>query len=506
MLTWLFVFSVLLELGLHLIPLFWRYRRLISVFLIIIVSFTNGIIITRNFNLVGGLCLIIGAFRVINLLRIIEGRTHIAYLSRATRRSSIIFIILQTGCLAIVYLLITSPQNIEHELFIAGIIQLLTAASIFSFTSYNIYKTKHKPVLKRYADNDLPTVSIAIPARNETEDLEECLKTIIANDYPKLEILVLDDCSQDKTPEIIRSFAQDGVRFFPGSEPGKRWLAKNQAYEKLAQEANGEYIIFCGVDVRFGPSAIRALVTTAMVNKKQMVSVLPLRKTGSIINAFIQPPRYWWELALPRYLVDRPPVLSTCWLVSRQQLLQMGSFGSVCHAIIPEAVFARKLIKTKQYSFIRADDELDIQTRKKPVDQRDTVLRTLYPQIRRRPEMALMLTVIDLALLLAPFFLTVLGFYIPLGMAWWLAGAAALLLTMTHVLIVKISDPINTIVALFNLPLALLIELWYGLSSMWNYEFSIVEWKGRNICIPVMHINARPSLKDQHKPKAKLPT
>jgi len=73
-----------------------------------------------------------------------------------------------------------------------------------------------------------------------------------SHDYPKLEIIVLDDCSQNKhTPEIIRSFAHDGVRFIQGEHPKPTWLAKNQAYDRLAQESSGEFILFCGVDVRF---------------------------------------------------------------------------------------------------------------------------------------------------------------------------------------------------------------------------------------------------------------
>ncbi len=487
----LVVLSVLLEIGLYWLGGLWARRRVVAGIIIVLSGFTTGMILATNFSLVGGLCFVIGVFRIINLMRAVENRMHPMYLLRAVRRSGLLFIMLQVASLGLAALLTRVDWAPGRWWLLAGSLQLLTALVVLFVTAYNIYKTRHLPLIEHYSDKELPTITIAIPARNETDDLQECLRTILSNDYPKLEIVVLDDCSQDKTSEIIRSFAQNGVRFVLGAEPAERWLAKNQAYDKLMREASGEYIIFCGVDVRFGPDALRALATTALNRKKQMVSVLPLRTTGSLLNAFVAPTRYWWELALPRILVNRPPVLSTCWLVNRKTLKKLGGFGAVSHAIIPEAYFARELIKTNEYSFIRADEVLDIQTRKQPVEQRDTALRTLYPQIRRKPEMALLLTLLDLGLLFAPFALFIAGFWVELGTAQWLAGAAALALTLTHIVIVRVSDPANTIIALVNLPIAVLVELWLGLSSMWKYEFSVVDWKGRNICIPVMHVIPR---------------
>jgi hypothetical protein len=59
---------------------------------------------------------------------------------------------------------------------------------------------------------------------------------------------------------------------------------------------------------------------------------------------------------------------------------------------------------------------------------------------------------------------------------------------VTHVIIIQASNPSNTLVALINLPLAAISELALTLASMYQYEFSVVEWKGRNITPPVMHV------------------
>jgi len=82
------------------------------------------------------------------------------------------------------------------------------------------YRHYRVPVLVPHiALKDLPTVSVCIPARNENAALADYITAALASDYPKLEVLVLDDCSQDDTSEVIRSFAHQGVRFVQGSAP-----------------------------------------------------------------------------------------------------------------------------------------------------------------------------------------------------------------------------------------------------------------------------------------------
>ena len=49
----------------------------------------------------------------------------------------------------------------------------------------------------------LPLLSVCIPARNEEENIERCIESLMFQDYPNYEILVLDDRSTDHTPQIL---------------------------------------------------------------------------------------------------------------------------------------------------------------------------------------------------------------------------------------------------------------------------------------------------------------
>jgi hypothetical protein len=477
--------SVGVEWLLYSVPGLWRARRVLVGVALVLAAFGASGVLWGQHDVWAMLTMVVGLFRLFNHLRIAEGRMNAQYLLRVTRRTGLLLGALQIALLALVYWSVGQGGPLLLPLSTG---QAALAVMILTITLRNIIKSRAWPLDKHYADSELPTVTVAIPARNETTDLEECLRSVLANTYPKLEVLVLDDCSQDKTAEIIRSFAHDGVRFIKGVEPQEDWLAKNQAYDRLADEATGELILFCGVDVRFGAEAIRAMVATLQARNKDMISLLPRRLSNDASAAIIQPMRYWWELALPRRWFNRPPVLSTCWMIRRKKLKALGGFQAVRHAIIPEGYFARELVKTDGYSFLRSDEFLDVCTLKSRADQRETTIRMRYPQLRRRPEWIMVFLIVHTLFLLGPFAVLASGFWLGFGMAQLLAAGACALLIATHVAVMQVTNPTNVLVAVFNFPVAIVVDLALNLASMYLYEFSQVDWKGRNICIPVMHV------------------
>ncbi len=484
----LLLISIVLEWMVYFFPVAWRARRYLVGLPLALCGFaTVGLVIERNGPLVF-LAAIISVFRIFNHLRIAEGRMHQEYLLRVTRQTGIGLGIVQGILLGLIFAADFLWAEIMYPLIV---VQLVCALLVLLVTARNLIKTKYRPEQQHYSDKELPTVTVAIPARNETADMEACLQSVLASDYPKLEVIVLDDCSQDKTADIIKSFAHDGVRFVRGYEPDKYWLPKNQAYDKLADEANGQMILFCGVDVRFGVSAIRSLVTTSLSRNKDMISVMPYRPSGRLSEAFIQPMRYWWELALPRRQFNRPPVLSTCWLIRRKTLQKLGGLEAVRRSIIPEGYFAREIIKTDGYSFVRSGRGLDIRTQKSPPEQLQTAIRMRYPQVHRRPELVLLVSLAEILLLLAPFGILASAVWTGFDAVRLVAAMTCLCLVAVHVMIMQASSPASTWLALVNLPVAVMVELILGYTSMIKYEFSTVTWKDRNICIPVMHVYPR---------------
>ena len=488
----LFGLGLLLELGLHIPGFLWKSRKVLAASALLVTAFASGALVVWQFNLWSVLVLLASLYRIFNCLRIVEGRMHERYLQRATLRTT-----LALASLQVLAVLLWAAWEQWHQTghMVWGVIasgQLLVAVVLFASTFRRLKRTNWPAKSPHISDNDLPSLTVAIPARNETEDLKDCLQSLVTNNYPKLEILVLDDCSQTRrTPEIIRSFAHDGVRFLEGQDTKPAWLPKNQAYDHLLREASGEYVLFCGVDARFGPDSLRQLISLMLHKKKLMMSLLPWRAAGAERRfAVVQAMRYLWELTPPRRLFGRPPVLSTCWIAKKDQLARAGGFVAVARAIVPEAHFAKVLTKNNDaYSFMRASRALGIESTKPAKEQHDTAIRMRYPQLHRRPENVFLLGQAYGFFMLLPFALAVASFWISIGVvAQTMAIATVILNTITYLLVAVATRTGNHWVALVALPVGLLYDLTLLHISMWKYEFSVVDWKGRNVCIPAMHV------------------
>ncbi|HSX32029.1 MAG TPA: glycosyltransferase, partial [Candidatus Saccharimonadales bacterium] len=270
--------GLLLELGMQGVVQLWPVRKLLAGACVVLTAFASGALVILKPNVFSVVIAIISLYRVFNYIRIAQGRMHERYLHHATRRTGMVLVVTQI-IVALYWLAWHAYEPITSIvwMFVAGG-QLTVAIVLLASTVRRLERTRWPLKTAHLSNDDLPTITVAIPARNETEDLQACLDSLVACDYPKLEILVLDDCSQTKrTPEIIRGYAHDGVRFIKGSEPSETWLPKNQAYDRLASEASGSYIVFCGVDIRFGQTSLRQLVELLTSKNKQMMSILPYR-------------------------------------------------------------------------------------------------------------------------------------------------------------------------------------------------------------------------------------
>lgn len=483
------VFTVI-ELAIWVKPL-WSYRRFTASTALLGLSVSIGFIFGLKPGLWTLIFLVFGIYRMINLLRIVEGRTNSDHLYKVARRSSIWLILLQIFALLIGYLFSKVSIDANSAWYAIALLELFASIFVFMVTKHNLKRSTAPSITKHLSDSELPTVTIGIPARNETEDLKACLQTLVSSDYPKLEILVLDDCSQNRNiPEIIKDFAHDGIRFLQGAAPSENWVAKNYAYQQLYEAASGDIMIFCGVDTRFEVGSIRRMVELAAQKRKNMISFVPVNRTPSINkieNLLVQPGRYSWELALPRRFLNRPPVLSTCWIVSKETLRAAGTFKAIAHSNSPESYFAGYSSKhDDSYSFLISDKAIGLRSEKSFSEQRATAIRTRYPQVHRRPEIVAALSIAELTILVTPFLGIWLAIYISLWPLFAMFLLTSALLIIFYSTIVKLTYRRWLWRSLLILPIAAIYDICLLNYSMWQYEFREVIWKDRNVCVPIM--------------------
>lgn len=486
------------ELSIYISTYGWQHKRYFASLSIFVSAAGIGLILGSAFTLPIVLLAFFYIYRTVNTLRLVENRMHNDYLRNTTKNSYTWIVLLQLVSI-IAWIISINSSAISIPIFtITCALLAFAGLAILVITIINIYRTKP---LGQITSKDLqvPTLTVAIAARNENHNLKECLEAVLASNYPKLEIIVLDDCSQDHTAQVIKAFAHDGVRFVQGDPPQDSWLAKNNAYQTLLNQATGELILFIGVDVRLHPSSLRQLVDTFIARKVSMMSILPKRTHGGAVAALIQPMRYWWELALPRLLLKHPPVLSTSWLVKRSAINKLGGFKSVTHAIVPEEHLAKEFAKTGAYAFVRSNKYIDLTTHKDFRSQWLTAVRTRYPQVHRRPEIVAVRTLVMAVVLLAPFVLLPFIFFSATGLTAqvFLLLTSVICLALSHIIISVVTNPVAAYAALINFPLIVLADIIALHISMYRYEFSEVVWKGRDVSGPIMHVIPRlPDLKD----------
>ena len=118
-----------------------------------------------------------------------------------------------------------------------------------------IFKRKKKPVAGTV---ELPTVSILISAYNEEAVIERKIQNILEIDYPKekLEVLIGDDGSADKTAEIIARYADQGITLVKAPKNAGKAAMLN----RLQKIAKNDILLFCDANTMFFPNVVRKVV------------------------------------------------------------------------------------------------------------------------------------------------------------------------------------------------------------------------------------------------------
>lgn len=416
--------------------------------------------------------------------RLAFGRLEVPFLMHSTAWNAMVGALL-LACLAM--LEVWMPTFLGS----AALVGLLVAGLGVSFflLSQLRWNTRHYriPSTERGLPlGQLPTVSVCIPARNEDHALAECLAAVLASDYPKLEVLVLDDCSQDATSSIIKSFAHDGVRFIQGEVPAVGWLGKNQARQTLAEQASGDYVLFLDVDTHLAPHTIKDMVHYMLEEKQQMVAVLPQNRLGISTATLFGTLDYFWRMSSP-ITAHHLPASGNCWLITAAALQRLGGFRSVSRKIHAEESFALRLSAVSAYRFIVSDAALGVTTAKRWTSQLETTIRVRYPSLDRQPLFALGVCLGLLAWGTLPFVvLGVLLFTATFGFFWWLSLAAVAGLFVNAAVVMRRLLPRTWPLSVLCLPFIVLQETALVLVSMLQYEFGEVNWKGRNVCYPVL--------------------
>lgn len=134
------------------------------------------------------------------------------------------------------------------------------ACAAMTFIGYTLSLRLLANVIVRHCPlGDLvPPISLIISAYNERNVIARKLDNALSLDYPKrlLEILVISDCSDDGTDEVVEGYADRGIKLF--RVPSRQ--GKSHGLTRFFPQASGEIIVFTDANAIYEPTALRLLV------------------------------------------------------------------------------------------------------------------------------------------------------------------------------------------------------------------------------------------------------
>lgn len=195
-------------------------------------------------------------------------------------------------------------------------------------------------------------LSVLVPARNEVENIEACVRAVAASGADVHEVLVYDDASTDGTSDVLARLSSElpVLRVLKGQGLPPGWVGKPHACHRLAEAATGDILMFVDADVRIERDGIARALELLERLDAGVVTAVPRQRVGSFFERLVLPLLHltyvaWFPLVLtylsrdPRFLAANGQLL----LVRRKTYDAVGGFEAVRSEVVDDMAFCRRV-------------------------------------------------------------------------------------------------------------------------------------------------------------------
>lgn len=373
------------------------------------------------------------------------------------------------------------------QLLLAVLAIMTIIAAVNVFTIPRIRRT--------WKPQALPFVSVLIPARNEADTIGTCLSSLVAQDYPHYEIIVLDDRSEDKTWEVLRAWEARAphVRILRGKPLPPGWVGKCYACHQLAGSARGDLLLFTDADTQHSATSIVNAVAALERSNADLLSLLPSLELRSLWEKVVMPMLHFVTFTtLPFPLVHhtRKPQLAMAngqfMLFRRSAYEAVGGHEAVKDALV-EDVWLARLVK-KHGLRLRVMDGKELVATRMYRSLREIwngFSKNLFPGFRYSLAAIMFVMVFNVATSVVPFVVAVAGLFGPSALGLSLSDSWVQLTLAQAALLVAIRVMLSLRFSLAFLPIvlhpvAMAIVVGIAANSVrWALFAGGLRWKGR---------------------------
>ncbi len=340
---------------------------------------------------------------------------------------------------------------------------------------------------------EAPFVSVLVPARNEERGIEACLTSLLKQDYPNYEVVVVDDSSTDGTWSIIQKLAEQYPHLVPLQAPplADGWYGKPHALHHAKQHACGGILIFTDADPVFEPCAITSAVYALETRKLDLLTLMPAAVFGSFWERAVQPVVFGFIAAKTRFKKVNSPEHKEAMgfgafiMIRRAMYEKIGGHAALRQAILEDIGLAR-LAKKEGAACLVADAKqlFSIRMYHSLAEIWTGWRKNIFLALRRSIWRTLFNVFCIAGFLVTPYL--VAGYHLAAGSGWILSGLSFAGLALVWITGAGLCDQLNLNPATqFLFPVGGLVTAAIIINSMlFILRTGTSEWRGRSYTHP----------------------
>jgi chlorobactene glucosyltransferase len=249
----------------------------------------------------------------------------------------------------------------------------LVAASYVVFVLRGIDVVRRsRDALEERALDVLPPLTIVVPARNEERQIERCVRSLLAQAYSDLRVIVVDDRSDDATASIVERLAREDGRLalLRGGELPGGWVGKPWALHQGVAGVETPFVLATDADTIHERGAARAAVSYAIVRNLDVLSLVTTQLTESLGERLVLPAilyAIFWGVG-PLDDINDPCKPNAIFngqyiLFRREALASTGDYENVRAEIAEDLELARRFKRERRFRTRLVDSNGLVSTR-----------------------------------------------------------------------------------------------------------------------------------------------